>query len=831
MRCADLDLPAPDPRPPSTCTHAAPSPITCTTSAWIGCTSPPSSAPRPVPSTAMTSPITRSSTRPAAAPRAWSAFAQRPRAGSGMGILIDIVPNHMGVATPAENAWWWDVLTHGRAVAVRRRVRHRLGVRRRPGADPGARRPAAGSADDAELDALEIVDGELRYHEHRYPLAPGTPTMMAHPPATVHDRQHYEFVNWRRADDELNYRRFFAVNTLAGIRVEVPWVFDESHAEIVRWIAAGLADGLRVDHPDGLADPGGYLDRLAEATGGAYVVVEKILGAQANSCPASWSAAGTTGTTRSPTSTACSSTRRPSGARCARRASCARPDRAGVVAELIHDTKRAVADGILRSEVLRLARDCAGGRGDSDRSTVPSDRAADAIAELLACFPGVPLLPAARDATTSTTPRLARRRPPAGPRRHDRRACAGAGRRRASGGDPLPADVRHGHGQGVEDTRVLPLHAASARSPRWAATRPSSRSTSTSSTAGSSAAGAPSPRVDDDAVHPRHQARRGRPRPNRRAGRDPAASGRRRWRAARSGPLGDGPLESLLWQAVDRRVAGDARALHALRREGGTRSGRLDELDRPGRRVRGATARARRRAFDDPDVSRRGRHRRARSRATGLVNSLSAKLHPAHRARACPTSTRAASCGRRSLVDPDNRRPVDFDARRRLLARLDAGALPAIDETRRGQAAGDRASAAPAPGPARAVHPATLPVAATGAAADHVVAFDRGGAVAVATRLPVGLARDGGWGDTRSCCPRRPVVDVFTGRGFAGGAVAAGRAARRYPVALLVPRRPRSELSDVRRSGRRWPTGSRCWLDGIRHPMAARPRTAGGAVG
>ena len=141
--------------------------------------------------------------------------------------------------------------------------------------------------------SCHVADGELRYHEHRFPLAPGSADDDASP-ADVHARQHYELINWRRADAELNYRRFFAVNTLAGIRVEVPWVFDESHVEIVRWIRDGIADGLRVDHPDGLADPGGYLDALAAATGGTYVLVEKILEGD-EQLPASWAAAGTTG--------------------------------------------------------------------------------------------------------------------------------------------------------------------------------------------------------------------------------------------------------------------------------------------------------------------------------------------------------------------------------------------------------------------------------------------------------------------------------------------------------------------------------------------------------
>lgn len=126
------------------------------------------------------------------------------------------------------------------------------------------------------LTSFKLADGELHYYDHRFPLAEGS-FNDGDTPQEVHSRQHYELVGWRRADAELNYRRFFAVNSLAGVRVEVPWVFDESHEEIVRWFREGLVDGLRIDHPDGLADPEGYLVRLREATGGAYLLIEKIL--------------------------------------------------------------------------------------------------------------------------------------------------------------------------------------------------------------------------------------------------------------------------------------------------------------------------------------------------------------------------------------------------------------------------------------------------------------------------------------------------------------------------------------------------------------------------
>src|SRR4029079_8023834 len=138
---------------------------------------------------------------------------------------------------------------------------------------------------DDDEDAIRIEKGEVRYHAQRFPLAPGTSTL---------EEQHYELVNWRTADEGLNYRRFFAVNTLAAVRVEDPEVFAETHVEIRRWFDEGLVDGLRVDHPDGLRDPKRYLDDLAALTGGAYVLVEKIL-EPGEHLPQGWATHGTTG--------------------------------------------------------------------------------------------------------------------------------------------------------------------------------------------------------------------------------------------------------------------------------------------------------------------------------------------------------------------------------------------------------------------------------------------------------------------------------------------------------------------------------------------------------
>ena len=182
---------------------------------------------------------------------------------SGLGVVIDIVPNHLGISVPAENPAWWDVLRFGRESAYAGWFdidwsRDRIVV------------PVLG--DDA---TLGVQDGELRYFEHRFPLAPGS-WSDGDDPDEVHQRQHYELVHFSRGNAELNYRRFFAITTLAGVRVEDPPVFAATHELVGGWAADGIA-GLRVDHPDGLVDPAGYLERLRALAPDVWITVEKIL--------------------------------------------------------------------------------------------------------------------------------------------------------------------------------------------------------------------------------------------------------------------------------------------------------------------------------------------------------------------------------------------------------------------------------------------------------------------------------------------------------------------------------------------------------------------------
>jgi (1->4)-alpha-D-glucan 1-alpha-D-glucosylmutase len=93
----------------------------------------------------------------------------------------------------------------------------------------------------------------------------------------VLNQQHYRLAYWRTADQELGYRRFFDVNTLVGLRVERPHVFNATHRRILEWLQNGVLDGVRVDHPDGLRDPLQYFTRLRQHSPEAWIIGEKIL--------------------------------------------------------------------------------------------------------------------------------------------------------------------------------------------------------------------------------------------------------------------------------------------------------------------------------------------------------------------------------------------------------------------------------------------------------------------------------------------------------------------------------------------------------------------------
>ena len=211
-----------------------------------------------------------------------------------MRLLIDIVPNHM--ASSPDNPWWWDVLRLGQAspsasvfdVDWSRHVARVL--------VPVLSRPLGELVDTIEFtgegtDRVMVIDGQ------RFPVAPGTKSKSDL--ATVLARQHFRPAFWRLSNHEGNYRRFFDIDGLVGVRVEDPEVFERTHRFLLAIGDDERVAGWRVDHVDGLTDPLAYLSRLARATfdrrqSRPVVLVEKIL-SRDEELPAAWEVDGTTG--------------------------------------------------------------------------------------------------------------------------------------------------------------------------------------------------------------------------------------------------------------------------------------------------------------------------------------------------------------------------------------------------------------------------------------------------------------------------------------------------------------------------------------------------------
>ena len=637
----------------------------------------------------------------------------------GMGVLVDIVPNHMGVADPEQNRWWWDVLRLGRGSAY-------------------------ADAFDVDWDAFDdrvmvpvLGDG-------------GETPETAFPQPAPGDDQHFELVSWRRGDSELNYRRFFTITTLAGVRVEEPWVFAESHREIGRWFAEGLVDGLRVDHPDGLRDPATYLDDLARLTGGAYVLVEKIL-EPGEHLPTSWATAGTTGYDAlglidrvlvDPGGKA------PLGELEARL-------RGLPVdwAALTHDTKRAVADGALLAEVRRIARE-----GELDP---------DAIAEVLACFPVYrSYLPQGREHLDQALAAARERRPDL-TTSFDELA-------------PVLSDASHPAALRFQQTSGMVM----AKGVEDCAFYRYSRLTSLNEVGGDPADFSVEPSDFHAAMVERqrewpqamtatttHDTKRSE---DTRARIAVLAELPDVWQAALDRllelvPLPDPGFGSLLWQAVVGAWPASRERLHQYAEKAMREAGDHTTWTDPDARYEGAMHAAVDAAFDSAEVRAVVDGLVAALDAPGRSNGLATKLL-ALTIPGVPDVYQGTELWDHSLADPDNRRPVDYDDRVALLA--DGGHPKLRVTTTALRLRRDRPE----------LFTSYAAVSASGPAAEHVLAFDRGGAVTVVTRLPVGLDERGGWGDTLLSL-EGAWRDVLTGR------VVTSRlddVLRDLPVALLV---------------------------------------------
>jgi (1->4)-alpha-D-glucan 1-alpha-D-glucosylmutase len=234
-----------------------------------------------------------------------------------MGVILDIVPNHMGVAGK-NNRWWNDVLARGRDSDYARHFdidwtpEHRSlhGKVLLPYLD----RPYADALNDA---AITVVDDggawKVAHHSSRWPIADADANPIEDGSQLTGDRldkllerQNYRLDDWRVASDRINWRRFFDITELAALRIDDDAVFFDVHANVFELYETGLIDGVRVDHVDGLADPIAYCHKLRDelearrgqrpdglADAPAYVVVEKIFAS--HEPQRDWGVAGTTG--------------------------------------------------------------------------------------------------------------------------------------------------------------------------------------------------------------------------------------------------------------------------------------------------------------------------------------------------------------------------------------------------------------------------------------------------------------------------------------------------------------------------------------------------------
>ncbi|MFN2582460.1 MAG: malto-oligosyltrehalose synthase, partial [Candidatus Dormibacteria bacterium] len=213
-----------------------------------------------------------------------------------MGQLLDVVPNHMCVDHPA-NRWWWHVLQRGRDSEFAAFFDIDWDA---PGVEGKVVLPVLGDEPEAVLARGEVclaTDGAgepvLRYFEHSFPVA--ADVRQTDDVRQLLSLQHYVLDFWKTGLRRLNYRRFFDVSTLAAVRADVQRVHETTHHRALELMREGVVDGLRIDHVDGLHDPQAYVERLrAQTPDDAWIVVEKILGTH-ESLPDAWPVDGTTG--------------------------------------------------------------------------------------------------------------------------------------------------------------------------------------------------------------------------------------------------------------------------------------------------------------------------------------------------------------------------------------------------------------------------------------------------------------------------------------------------------------------------------------------------------
>lgn len=738
---------------------------------------------------------------------------------AGLGLVLDIVPNHMAVPTPAwHNRALWSVLAEG----PQSRYASWFDVDWSAG-DGALLMPVLADRIGTVVsrDELHVVheqvpgDAEprwlLRYGDHVFPVREGTESL---PLTDLLERQHYRLAYWRVADEELNYRRFFDVGTLAAIRVEDPDVFDATHTLVLSLVRDGTLDGLRIDHPDGLADPGGYLARLAEQSGGAWVVVEKIL-AEDEALAADWQTAGTTGydalwriqqTFVDPGGAAVlgSVMHHLTG------------DTSDALPSLVEEAKREVVDGALYAEVHRLTELAAEICREDLRLRDHTWRSLqDCLVELLVAFDRyrayvVPGETAPPDSTDAVERAARRARERLGPERAATmdvlvdlllgREAGSAGQTRSPRRDELIVRFQQTCGavtaKGVEDTAfyrwtqlvglcevggapgrfaLTPTELASWAVQRQADTPLAMTALSTHDTKRSEDVRA---RLGVLSEAPAEWAT--------------LVAGLRSATAPYRGTLVDGRTENLLWQTLagtwtsDGPMAEDRVVAYLTKA------------------VREAQSRT---SWTAPDLGYEtavldlARHTLADDHVRALFGAWEERTRPGVRAATLGAKLlqltlpgvadvyQGTEVTALALVDPDNRRPVDHAGIAERLARLDAGAGP---RTLAGEKllVTSRALRLRRRLPEAFVGPdagfAPLAHSSGNLVSQMRTVGDEPAVVVLATRLALSLDRLGGWGVHTVALPDGDWHDVLTDSFVHGGVQAVGPLLDRLPVALLV---------------------------------------------
>jgi (1->4)-alpha-D-glucan 1-alpha-D-glucosylmutase len=752
---------------------------------------------------------------------------------AGMGLVVDIVPNHMA-RDGRDNRWWWDVLAHGPSS----RWAPYFDIDWRS-ADPKSSWtvlvPILGDHYGRVLEAGELQVARdagggfvVNYHDHELPLAPGTVdpnlddaglgALNGDPDALdeVLTRQHYRLAHWRTASEELDYRRFFNIDTLVALRVEDEAVLADTHEVVLGLLADGTLDGLRVDHVDGLRDPEGYLHRLRQLTGpGTRIVVEKIL-ARDEPLPPTWPVQGTTGYEFA---ALVDGVLVDAGAEDAMTALYRRrtgEDRS--FEEVAYRAKHEVMGTELSAEVAGLTRllaeVCTHHRRHRDHTRRDLRHA---LRELLACFGTYRTYAQPGRATSALDGRVVddavaaarQRRPDLDAEllafvgevlllRHPGAAAAELAARFPQVSAPVMA-------KGVEDTAFYRYHRLVSLNEVGGDPGTFGRSPEELHTALAALAVSHPGAMLARSTHDTKRAADVRARIHLLAElteewdaavqrwaelaaphRDDAVDAPTEYLLAQTvlgawpGCAGDGTVDASF---VDRVVAFAAKATREAKVHTSWSDPDADYDAAVERYVRGMLGDpgwvgAVQGFLDEHRIVERGR-----------VNSL-AGMALLLTAPGVPDLYQGGQVWDLSLVDPDNRRPVDHARIARLLDDV-AGADP-------GAVAGRAAEGAPLlwlvhrvlehrrHRPDAYLGAPWEPLAISGAAADHVVAATRGDVVTVVPRLPVGLDRRGGWADTSVRLPAGSWRDLLGGAAVGGGDVAAADLLASFPVAVLA---------------------------------------------